>query len=273
MYSPEEICFVIRIGGARHFSRFPKERSTRCGIPFEEDDWHVNQQGFKATLPIAMIVSGREDLVSKYDSNGYGKFDFCTHCVASLEPSDASWEQVLSLDWSKLNGPLSHLFDGVFVAQLPKQHIIGWLTISTKPRQYSYSTGGRSGRGRHTLWHHGTPGETRTSWMPSRTYDTRMMFGSTKNAETLSRHLLDLRNKKMETSRNAELEFHRSEDIYLLCSYDERRGARFCDFITFTPPPEGINVEILTSSQLEEIGLKEIKPTLIPLDDIIEDEA
>lgn len=274
MYSPEEICFVIRIGDTRHFSRFPDERSTRCGIPFEEDDWHVNQQGYKAKLPTALNVSGRSDLVSKYHMSGCeDSMDYCGHCVAALEASETSWGPILSLDWVKLNGPLSHLHDRVIMAQLPKGHVIGWLTITTKPRQYSYSAGGRGRRGRSTLWGADTPGEMRTSWMPSRTYDTRMMFSSSKNAELLSRHLLEMRNEKMESSRSAELEFHRSEDIYLLCSYDERQGVRFCDFITFTPPLEGINVEILTSSQLEEVGFKEIKPTLIPLDDIIEDEA
>lgn len=281
MYSPEELNFILTMGGKRHFSNYPEERTTRCGVPLEGDDWQIKTNGFQATLGIAVQISGREDLKEKYDTSlsCKGMDAYCPHCIEALNHSDIDWLQVLEHPWAKKGEGLSYLNDRVFIAQLPEEHVVGWVAVKTKPHEYTYTSGGKSGRGLSTQWHASMPGQRKTSWMPSRTYDTPTVFASVKDAEQVAEHLLSLKREKAVDAQSAELEMHRSEEIYFLCSEtDSSRlvGAgnlHFCNFISFTPPLEGVKVEILTKEQLERINFKELKPVLEPLDDIVENES
>lgn len=281
MYSPKELNFILTMGGKRHFSNYPEERITRCGFPLEGDDRHIRTRGFQATLLIALRLSGREDLIEKYDSSlvSAGIDSYCPHCIEALDHCEIDWFQALEHSWSKKGDGLSYLHDRVFIAQLPKENVVGWVAVKTKPRQYTYSSGGKGGRGRSTRWHADIPGTQKTSWMPSRTYDTPTVFANVKDAEQVAEHLLSLKKEKAVDAISAELEMHRSEEIYFLCSENDTSrlvgpgSLHFCNFISFTPPPEGVKVEILTKEQLERINFKELKPVLEPLDDIIENES
>ncbi len=273
MYSPTELNFVVALGGLRHFSNYPQDRKTRCGIPLEGDDWHINKNGFSADLQIAALLSGREDLVEKYDSaRSYASIDrYCQHCIEALNHCEVGWVATLEHQWSKKGDGLSWLHDRVFVAQLPKNHVVGWVAVKTKPQQYTYESGGKGGRGLSTQWRE-QAGVSKTSWVPSRTYDTPTIYANDKNAQQVAEHLLSLKREKGADSISAELELHRTEDIYFLCS-ENSTSVHFCNFISFTPPPEGVKVQILNNAQLQQINFKELKPVLEPLDDIVEDQT
>jgi hypothetical protein len=279
MYSPDEVKFIIRIAGKRHLSMYPEERNTRCGIPLEGTDWEIKSKGFQGELRTVVGLSNREDLLEMYNPSD-SCFDldaYCSNCLDSLSEGNPYWQPILDHPWQKKGDSFSHLKKEVLVAKLPRNHVLGWVTVKTKPRQYTYQSGGRGGfgwrRGALTKTGPGISGETKTSWHPSRTYDTPMVYASSKNADIMAKYLLDLKDEKKVDSISAELELHHSEDLFLLCSRNEHGFLHFCHFITFTPPPEEVKIEILSAEDLETIYIKEIMPVLEPLNDIVKDES
>lgn len=279
MYSPDEVKFIIRIGEKRHLSMYPEERTTRCGIPLEGTDWEIQTKGFTADLVAVVGLSKRQDLLETYNpSDTQIRLDtYCPSCLDSLSECTPYWQPILDHPWQKKNDGFSHLRSEVLVAKLPRNHVLGWVTVKTKPRQYTYQSGERGGlrwsRGALSRTSSGGRGETKTSWHPSRTYDTPMVYASSKNADIIAKYLLDLKDGKKPDSISAELELHHSEDLFLLCSRNEYGTLHFCQFFSFTPPPEEVKVEILSAEDLETIYIKEIMPVLEPLNDIVKDES
>ena len=258
MYGLDDIGLLIPIAGKLHFST--DDKITRCGVPLIGTDWEIKREAQRSTIRDALVISREHGLMHRFGSKGRDLSDYCPHCIEALSETKPHWKDVLHYPWeNKSQGlPGFEYAKELLIVKVPRDHLVGWITVQTEPKEYTYQTG---------------KGVAKTNPMPSRTYHTPMVFGSISNAPLVSQFLLDLKSKADVENKTADLELHRSEDIFFLCSKDSQWGQiRFSNFISFTPPLEGVKVEIIAQSDLDK-WFVEIKPLLEPLGEVHEDDS
>ena len=267
MYAVEDLDTCLLIGAEMHFLA-ENENQTFCGAPVESDEYMVKQRAFRTPLSIACAASNRMDLLEKY-GNDPRETDFCQYCLDAVPKTEPNWIPVLEHRFvgkqANVHWAMGSAY-GVCVVRFPKEYIIGWLTVTTKPRQYEYTTGGVGRRGRSTTWGQDTPGTMKKSWLPSRSYDMPFMVAEKFNAKALHSDLMleKARKEREEFTLRTTVDFHDSQDIYFLCYHDQYGKLVFSQYHSFHPPSEGVNVKSLTIREAERIFNFDLaKPELV----------